>query len=59
MADITFNGMTMEFSVVECMMDSELKQDIVTKLESYSEQSLLDAYLPAHKEKFGKEFLTI
>ena len=59
MADITFNGMTMEFSVVEFMMDAELKQDIASRLETYSEQSLLDAYLPAHKEKFGKDFLTI
>ena len=59
MADITFNGMTMEFSVVEFMMDAELKQDIVSQLDPYSEQSLLDAYIPAHKEKFGKDFLTI
>jgi hypothetical protein len=59
MADITFNGMTMEFSVVEFMMDAELKQDIAAKLEPYSEQSLLDAYMVAHKEKFGKDFLTI
>lgn len=59
MADITFNGMTMEFSVVEFMMDAELKKAITSKLETYTEQSLLDAYLPAHKEKFGKDFLTI
>lgn len=59
MADITFNGITMEFSVVEFMMDEQLKQDVASKLETYSEQSLLDAYMPAHKEKFGKEFLTM
>ena len=58
MADITFNGITMEFSVVEFMMDEQLKQDVASKLETYSEQSLLDAYMSAHKEKFGKEFLT-
>ncbi len=57
MADITFNGMTMEFSVVESMMDAELKRDISANLPSYSEQALLDKYLTAHREKFGKEFL--
>ena len=45
MADITFNGITMEFSVVEFMMDEQLKQDVASKLETYSEQSLLDAYI--------------
>jgi hypothetical protein len=57
MADITFNGMTMEFSVVEAMMDAELKETVASTLETYSEQSLLDAYRAAHREKFGKEFL--
>jgi len=59
MADITFNGMTMDFSVVEFMMDSQLKSDVANQLKSYSEQSLLDAYLIAHKAKFGKEFLML
>ncbi len=57
MADITFNGMTMEFSVVEGMMDPDLKGSIATELGDFTEQSLLDAYMAAHKEKFGKEFL--
>ncbi len=57
MADITFNGMTMEFSVVEGMMDAVLRTRIVTELEGASEQELLDAYIAAHKEKFGKDFL--
>lgn len=57
MADITFNGMTMEFSVVEGMMDAEIKNAVETELGDYTEQSLLDTYMAAHKEKFGKEFL--
>lgn len=57
MADISFNGMTMEFSVVENMMDVEIRQKLQTELTGYTEQSLLDAYMAAHKEKFGKEFL--
>ncbi len=57
MADITFSGMTMEFSVVEGMMDTEIKQSIESELGDYTEQSLLDAYMAVHKEKFGKEFL--
>ena len=56
MADITFNGITMEFSVLENLMDAQLKQEVTTTLESYSEQSLLNAYIAAHREKFGKDF---
>lgn len=56
MADITFNGITMEFSVLEKLMDSELKQEVVASVANDSEQSLLDAYISAHKEKFGTDF---
>jgi hypothetical protein len=57
MADITFNGMTMEFSVVESMMDTATKADVQSKNPDCSEQDLLDAYLVLHKERFGKDFL--
>ena len=57
MVDITFNGMTMEFSVIENMMDTATKADIQSKNPNCSEQELLDAYLVLHKEKFGKDFL--
>lgn len=57
MADITFNGMTMEFSVVENMMDAATKAAVQTNSPNCSEQELLDAYLVLHKEKFGKDFL--
>ena len=57
MADITFNGMTMEFSVVEFMMDAKTKAEIQSKNPGCSEQKILDDYLVLHKEKFGKDFL--
>ena len=57
MADITFNGMTMEYSVVEGMMDAGLKTAVETDLGDFTEQALLDAYMAAHKKKFGKDFL--
>jgi len=57
MVDITFNGMTMEFSVIESVMDSETKAYVQSKNPNCSEQELLDAYLVLHKEKFGKDFL--
>jgi hypothetical protein len=57
MADITFNGMTMEFSVVEFMMDAETKAEIQSENPECSEQELLDNYLVLHKEKFGEDFL--
>jgi len=57
MADITFNGMTMEFSVVENMMDEELKASIEKVSATNTEQSFLEIYMQKHKEKYGKEFL--
>jgi len=57
MADITFNGMTMEFSVVESMMDEELKARIEKVSATNTEQAFLDIYTQKHKEKYGKEFL--
>jgi hypothetical protein len=56
MSDITFNGITMEFSVLESLMDAQLKQEVTAQLGSDSEQALLDAYITAHREKFGKDF---
>lgn len=57
MVDITFNGMTMEFSVVENMMDAAMKTEILNKNPGCSEQELLDGYLQLHKKKFGEDFL--
>jgi hypothetical protein len=57
MVDITFNGMTMEYGIVESRMDTALKAELESALPEAAEQDLLDAYLAAHKERFGKEFL--
>lgn len=59
MVDITFNGMTMEFDVVASMMDADLKSTVIAELGDYDEQQLLDAYMKAHKIKFGSEFLQV
>jgi len=55
MPDITFFGMTMEYSAVENMMDDQLKSEIVETITD--EQDIIDAYIKAHKEKFGTDFL--
>ena len=55
MPDITFFGMTMEFSAIENKMDEQLKREIMTTLSD--EQDIVDAYLIAHKDKFGTDFL--
>lgn len=55
MPDITFFGMTMEYSAIENMMDKELKEKILSTVSD--EQEIVDAYLIAHKEKFGSDFL--
>ena len=55
MADITFFGMTMEFSAIENMMDPDIKAQIIANLSD--EQAIVDEYIKAHKEKFGTDFL--
>ncbi|MDX1810927.1 MAG: hypothetical protein R3240_03200 [Gammaproteobacteria bacterium] len=55
MVDITFFGMTMEYSAIESQMDQELKAEIMQTLSD--EQEILDAYLLKHKEKYGSDFL--
>lgn len=55
MVDITFFGMTMEYSAIENMMDPEIKAEITQKLSD--EQEIVDAYIKAHKKKFGSDFL--
>lgn len=57
MADININGITMEYSVIENMMDAETKAQILTQNPNYSEQEILDSYIELHREKYGKEFL--
>lgn len=57
MPDITFNGMTLEFDVIAFKMDAALKAELQTTMPGASEQALLDAYLAAHRERFGKDFL--
>lgn len=57
MADININGITMEYSVIENMMDAETKAQILAKNPNYSEQEILDSYIELHREKHGKEFL--
>ena len=55
MPDITFFGMTMEYSAIESKMDPDLKKEIMKRVTD--EQDIVDAYLVSHKEKFGSEFL--
>lgn len=57
MADITFNGMTLEFGVIAFKMDATLKAELEVAMPGADEQALLDAYLAAHRERFGKDFL--
>lgn len=55
MVDVTFFGMTMEYSALENMMDADLKAEI--KQTFTDEQEILDVYLLKHREKYGSDFL--
>lgn len=43
MADINFNGITMEYSAIEGMMDAETKAQILANNPNLSEQEILSA----------------
>jgi hypothetical protein len=59
MADITVNGITMEFSVVEKMMDPQLRAEVEATLPGKFKQALLEAYIAEHEARFGKAFLPL
>ncbi len=58
MADITINGMTMEYDVIAFKMDKRLKSMVEAAHPEASEQAKLDAYVLLHKQEFGKDFMS-
>ena len=57
MTDVSFNGMTMEYRIVAFKMDRTLRVEIEQTLPDASKQDWLDAYMAAHKARFGKDFM--
>lgn len=54
MTDINLDGMTLEYSFFESMMDEALRLEIESTLKIYSEQSLSDTYLIACRENSAR-----
>lgn len=59
MAAINIHGMTLSLHMLEPLMDAELKTEIRERFPECSAQDLLDTYLIAHEEKFGRGFLQV
>lgn len=59
MAAIQIHGMTLSLHMVEPLMDADLKSQIRERFPECTAQDLLDTYLVAHEEKFGRGFLQV
>lgn len=56
---INLHGMALSLSMLEPLMDAELKTRIREQFPHCSAQDLLDTYLIAHEDKFGRGFLQV
>lgn len=55
MTKITINGHEYDAAAVANLMDDEIREDLHSR-NFDSEQAFVDAYLAAHRAKFGEEF---
>lgn len=55
MAKITYNGEEIDLAAARQLMDDELCEQIHGTVDT--EQEFMDAYVAAHFEKFGSEFV--
>lgn len=56
MTTISYNGEEFDFAKAEAVMDLALRQTLLDRIGTCSEQELLDAYAAAHLAIFGEEF---
>ena len=50
------NGQSVDFDWAVALMDRRLRAELQTELAPCSAQSFIDAYLVAHRVKFGEDF---
>lgn len=54
---VELNGHMFDTDIVVNMMDEEIRDYLHGKMAPCTEQAFLDAYMAAHLEKFGEEFI--
>lgn len=56
MEKVIINGKSFDADAVANLMDDEIREDLASKVFE-TEQEFVDAYVAAHAEKFGEEFV--
>lgn len=54
---VILNGEEISFNVAVALMDNEICEQIHMELAPCENQEFLDAYVKAHQEKYGEEFI--
>jgi hypothetical protein len=57
MKQVTINGSAFDFDVVVNLMDDEIREALHNDMAPCDNQSFVDAYLIAHKDKHGQAFV--
>jgi hypothetical protein len=53
---VEFNGNTVEYEIIENLMDDEIREELHAEYAPCTNQFFLDKYLEAHEAKFHEEF---
>jgi hypothetical protein len=56
---VLLNGQPIDFAGVFALMDNKLRAQLQAELAPCSTQAFMDAYVAAHRAKFGEEFSAI
>jgi hypothetical protein len=56
MAKVTLNNQAIDMDVAVNLMDDGIREELHTQKNWESEQHFLDAYIEAHKVKYGERF---
>ena len=53
---VLLNGYEQDMDVVVHMMDGEIREELHNKLAPCAAQKFVDAYVVAHRAKYGEQF---
>ncbi len=54
---VEFNGQKIAYSAIEVLMDDDIREELHREMVPCTEEEFLAAYVVAHKEKFGEDFV--
>lgn len=53
---VLLNGYEVDFDAIVNMMDDEIREELHNELAPCTDQEFVDAYIEAHKAKYGEQF---